>query len=63
MPPEWRSLAFGAGTAAGSFGQFLFAPLGVALIESIGWQNALIIFGLIVLLVVPLSLALSQRRP
>ena len=33
MPEEWRSLAFGAGTAAGSFGQFLFSPLAVALID------------------------------
>ena len=30
VPEEWRSLAFGAGTAAGSFGQFLFSPLGAA---------------------------------
>src|SRR5262249_14012622 len=29
MPSQWRSLAFGAGTAAGSFGQFLFSPLAV----------------------------------
>ena len=28
LPESWRSLAFGAGTAAGSFGQFLFSPLG-----------------------------------
>ena len=27
LPANWRSLAFGAGTAAGSFGQFLFSPL------------------------------------
>ena len=27
VTPERRSLAFGIGTAAGSFGQFLFAPL------------------------------------
>ena len=27
LPEKWRSLAFGAGTAAGSFGQFLFSPL------------------------------------
>ena len=38
MPPQWRSLAFGAGTAAGSFGQFVFSPLAVALIDSLGWQ-------------------------
>jgi MFS family permease len=31
VPDSWRSLAFGAGTAAGSFGQFLFSPLTVAL--------------------------------
>ena len=35
---EWQGLAFGAGTAAGSFGQFLFAPFGVALIQNFGWQ-------------------------
>ena len=28
VPERMRSLAFGAGTAAGSFGQFLFAPVG-----------------------------------
>ena len=39
MPPQWRSLAFGAGTAAGSFGQFVFSPLAVALIDSLGWQD------------------------
>src|SRR3954468_5294339 len=31
LPPERRGLALGAGTAAGSFGQFLFAPFGVAM--------------------------------
>src|SRR5437667_1316819 len=29
LPEAWRSFAFGAGTAAGSFGQFLFSPLAV----------------------------------
>ena len=59
MPPQWRSLAFGAGTAAGSFGQFLFSPLAVALIERFGWQTTLLIFGVTVLAIVPLSLALA----
>ena len=27
VPESWRAFAFGAGTAAGSFGQFLFSPL------------------------------------
>ena len=39
LPESWRSLAFGAGTAAGSFGQFLFSPLGVSLIDAFGWQS------------------------
>jgi MFS family permease len=62
MPPQWRSLAFGAGTAAGSFGQFLFSPLAVALIDRFGWQHTLIIFSAIVLLIMPLSLALALPR-
>jgi MFS family permease len=59
LPPEWRSLAFGAGTAAGSFGQFLFSPLAVGLIHAFGWQNALLSFAAIVLLIVPLALVLA----
>jgi MFS family permease len=59
MPPEWRTLAFGAGTAAGSFGQFVFSPLAVALIDGFGWQQTLVIFAAIVLLIIPLSLALA----
>jgi MFS family permease len=62
MPPQWRSLAFGAGTAAGSFGQFVFSPLAVALIDSLGWQDTLVVFAAVVLLIMPLSLALAARR-
>src|SRR5437588_2064782 len=59
LPPERRGVALGAGTAAGSFGQFLFAPFGVALIGNFGWQTALIVFATLMLLIVPLALALS----
>jgi MFS family permease len=62
MPPQWRTLAFGAGTAAGSFGQFLFSPLAVALIGDLGWQRTLLIFAAIVLVIIPLSLALAIPR-
>jgi MFS family permease len=62
MPPQWRSLSFGAGTAAGSFGQFLFSPLAVALIDGYGWQLTLVIFAALVLLIMPLSLALASPR-
>ena len=58
MPPHMRSLAFGAGTAAGSFGQFLFSPLAVGFIDWFGWQHALVVFGFITLSVIPLALAL-----
>jgi MFS family permease len=61
LPERWRALAFGAGTAAGSFGQFLYAPLAVSLIDAIGWQQTLITFGVAMLLVLPLSLALATR--
>lgn len=60
VPENWRSMSFGFGTAAGSFGQFLFAPLGVSMIDSLGWQNALLVFAGIVLLVIPFSLALAS---
>src|SRR5487761_2795150 len=59
LPPERRGIALGAGTAAGSFGQFLFAPFGVALIDNFGWQAALMVFAALMLLIVPLSLALA----
>ena len=59
LPPEWRGVALGAGTAAGSFGQFVFAPFGVAMLDNFGWQSALTVFAGLMLLVVPLSLALA----
>ena len=59
LPPERRGIALGAGTAAGSFGQFLFAPFGVAMIDNLGWQTALMVFAGLMLLVIPLSLALA----
>ena len=59
LPESWRPLAFGASTAAGSMGQFLFLPTGSALIETFGWQQTLIAFSVIVLLIMPLSLALA----
>jgi MFS family permease len=45
LPEKWRSIAFGAGTAAGSFGQFLYSPIAVALMDKFGWQETLLIFG------------------
>ncbi len=55
MPPEWRALSFGLGTAAGSFGQFLFSPLAIGFIAWFGWQHALVALGLITLLILPMA--------
>jgi MFS family permease len=59
LDPRYRTLAIGAGTAAGSFGQFLFSPLGVALIGGIGWQNALLVFAGMLLFIIPMAIALA----
>jgi MFS family permease len=64
LPDSWRTLAFGAVTAAGSFGQFLFSPLAVGLMDQYGWQTTLVIFSCLMLLVVPISLTLmAPKRP
>ena len=64
VPTSWRSMVLGAGTAAGSFGQFLFSPLGVNLIDAYGWQVALEIFACLLLLIIPLALlVMSARAP
>ena len=61
LPEKWRPLAFGAGTAAGSLGQFFYPPIGNILIDAFGWHQALVIFAASVLLIMPLSLALASR--
>jgi len=64
LPESWRTLAFGAVTAAGSFGQFLFSPLAVSLMDEYGWQTTLVIFSSLLLLIVPISLTLmAPKRP
>jgi MFS family permease len=62
VPEDWRAFAFGAGTAAGSFGQFLFSPLAHALIEVFSWHTALLVFAGMMLLVLPLSVLLATPR-
>jgi MFS family permease len=59
LPAQWRTIGFGAGTAAGSFGQFLFSPIAVALIDNVGWQNTLLTFAAILLVLLPLSFVLA----
>jgi len=56
--PERRSFALGLGTAAGSFGQVVFSPLGYVLIETYGWHSALLMFAAVSMVIIPLALAL-----
>jgi MFS family permease len=62
LPPSMRTLGFGLGTAAGSVGQFIFAPLGQGFIGAYGWQTALAIMAGIVM-VVPLLSFVMRGKP
>jgi predicted MFS family arabinose efflux permease len=53
-------IAVGFGTAAASFGQFVYSPLSVIMIDSFGWRQTLIIFAASMLAVLPLSMALAM---
>jgi MFS family permease len=62
LPESWRSFSFGLGTASGSFGQFLFSPLGVYFIQTFGWRTTLEIFAGLLLLIIPLAIAVATPR-
>ena len=58
--PERRSLVLGLGTAAGSFGQVVFSPLGQAFIGAYGWHMALLILAASALIIIPLAFILPN---
>jgi MFS family permease len=60
IDPSRRSWAMGVAAAAGSFGQFLMVPVEGFLINSLGWQQALLALAVSVLLIIPLSLGLRE---
>lgn len=62
VAPEKRSTAMGIVGAAGSLGQFLMLPYGQLLINHLGWQQALLILAITVLLLLPLSTALVEDK-
>ena len=59
VPDEKRSWALGLATAAGSLGQFLFAPMGQAFIGTYGWQTALIMLAAFAAFIPVLATAFS----
>jgi MFS family permease len=58
VEPEQRSFAFGLGTAAGSAGMFVFAPISQGLISALGWSDALIVLAVIMLAIPVLAVPL-----
>ena len=59
--PERRSLALGLGTAAGSFGQVVFSPLGQSFITIYGWESALLMLAASALIIIPLAFILPSN--
>ncbi|MFN3765413.1 MAG: MFS transporter, partial [Aliihoeflea sp.] len=57
-PPEKRSIVFGIGTAAGSAGMFVFAPLSQGLIDAYGWSDTLMIMSAMMLIIPILAIPL-----
>jgi MFS family permease len=60
IDPARRSWAMGVAAAAGSFGQFLMVPVEGLLISGVGWQQALLVLAVSVLLIVPLAFGLRE---
>lgn len=57
---EKRSWAMGVAAAAGSFGQFLMVPTEGFLIQTFGWQQALVMLSLAAMMVIPLAFGLRE---
>lgn len=61
VPQEKRPLIFGVATAASSFGQFIFAPIGQGFISAFGWQSALVYLALFLAIALALAFALRGK--
>ena len=61
VPQEKRPLIFGVATAASSFGQFIFAPIGQGFISAFGWQSALIYLAFFLAIALALAFALRGK--
>lgn len=56
--PERRSMVFGIGTAAGSAGMFLFAPISQGMIDAYGWSDTLVYMSIAMLVIPVLAIPL-----
>ena len=62
VPEDRSSQAMGLATAAGSLGQFVFAPLGQAFLTDYGWQTTLLLLAGSMVVVPVLAAALKGGR-
>ncbi|MGI6852873.1 MFS transporter [Mesorhizobium sp. 1B3] len=58
VPAERRSFVFGIGTAAGSAGMFLFAPISQGMIDAYGWSDSLVYMAIAMLIIPVLAIPL-----
>jgi MFS family permease len=62
-PPEQRSVALGVTTAGGSFGQFAIVPFASVLQNRLdNWHTTMLILAVMSMVMVPLAIALRERR-
>ena len=62
VPANRRSLFFGIASGTGTGGQILLAPLNQFTINSYGWQEALLILAVMLLLTIPLAYVLRGKN-
>lgn len=62
IPADRRAWAMGVTASAGSFGQFALMPLESWLINTLGWQQALVWLAAALLIVVPLAFGLREPQ-
>lgn len=62
VPPNRRSLFFGIASGTGTGGQILLAPLNQFTINTYGWQEALLILAVMLLLTIPLAYILRGKN-
>ena len=58
---ERRSMALALAASGGSVGQFVLLPISQVMIETLGWQGALLILAGCALLVVPMAVVLAGK--
>ena len=61
-PPEHRGLFMGIGTAGGSFGQLVFAPVTRSMLDRFSWQETLHLLAMIVLGVCILGMIIAVAK-